>query len=51
MGELFETIRMQKKKKEYITPKAFVQKLQIQNEMFSGPMHQVCCFRCIGFII
>ncbi|KAF0743822.1 hypothetical protein Ae201684P_004139 [Aphanomyces euteiches] len=40
MAELFHKISQQKKTTGYVTPKSFVAKLQSENEMFRGPMHQ-----------
>ncbi|KAF0689565.1 Aste57867_18984 [Aphanomyces stellatus] len=40
MAELFQKIALQKKAMGYVTPKTFVTKLQSENEVFSGPMHQ-----------
>ncbi|RHY57590.1 hypothetical protein DYB30_006079 [Aphanomyces astaci] len=40
MAELFHKISMQKKAVGYVTPKTFVTRLQRDNEMFRGPMHQ-----------
>ncbi|ETV98161.1 hypothetical protein, variant 1 [Aphanomyces invadans] len=40
MAELFHKISMQKKAMGYVTPKTFVARLQLDNEMFRGSMHQ-----------